>query len=72
MQLSNLTGSEKMSTGGWADFGEAMRVIDGATRADLIAMDGNPLDDFGLLAGQGEHLALIMKGGVIYKDNLGR
>ncbi len=46
-------------------------VIAPGAYADLIAMDGNPLDDIALLAGQGEHLALIMKGGVIYKDNLG-
>ena len=38
--------------------------------ADLLAIDGNPLDDLSLLEGQGKHLALIMKGGVIYKDNL--
>ena len=38
--------------------------------ADLIVVDGNPLDDLKLLEGQGEHLALIMKGGKIYKDTL--
>ncbi len=33
-------------------------------RADLIAVDGDPLADISLLDGQGEHLTLIMKDGV--------
>jgi len=36
-------------------------------RADLIAIDGNPLADISLLDGQGEHLTHIMKDGVFYK-----
>ena len=39
--------------------------------ADLLAIDGNPLEDLSLLEGQGEQMPLIMKGGVIYKDTLG-
>ncbi|MFM8548281.1 MAG: amidohydrolase family protein [Betaproteobacteria bacterium] len=35
--------------------------------ADLLLVDGNPLDDISLLAGQGESLALIMKAGRITK-----
>jgi imidazolonepropionase-like amidohydrolase len=38
--------------------------------ADLIAVDGDPLKDLGLLGDQGAHLALIMKGGVIHKSTL--
>ncbi len=36
-------------------------------RADLIAVDGDPLADISLLDGQGEHLTHIMKGGVFVK-----
>jgi imidazolonepropionase-like amidohydrolase len=36
-------------------------------RADLIAVDGNPLADISLLDGQGEHITHIMKDGVFYK-----
>ncbi|MCH8858864.1 MAG: amidohydrolase family protein, partial [Proteobacteria bacterium] len=50
--------------------GELGTVAPGAY-ADIIAIDGNPLEDISLLGGQGEHLALIMKGGVVYKDGLG-
>ena len=46
--------------------GELGVVAPGA-RADLIAVDGDPLADIGLLDGQGEHLTHIMKDGVLYK-----
>ena len=42
-------------------------VITPGARADLIAVDGNPLADISLLDGQGEHLTHIMKNGVFYK-----
>jgi len=42
-------------------------VIASGARADLIAVDGNPLVDIALLDGQGEHLTHIMKDGVFYK-----
>jgi imidazolonepropionase-like amidohydrolase len=38
--------------------------------ADLIVVDGDPLQDIGLLEGQGAHLAAIMKGGVFHKNRL--
>jgi imidazolonepropionase-like amidohydrolase len=46
--------------------GELGVVAPGA-RADLIAIDGDPLVDISLLDGQGEHLSLIMKDGVFHK-----
>jgi imidazolonepropionase-like amidohydrolase len=39
--------------------------------ADLLVVDGDPLRDLGLLQGQGEHLRVIMKGGRIFKNELG-
>ena len=42
-------------------------VIASGARADLIAIDGNPLADISLFDGQGEHLTHIMKDGVFYK-----
>jgi imidazolonepropionase-like amidohydrolase len=38
--------------------------------ADLIAMEGNPLENLGLLQEQGRHLDLIMKSGVLFKSAL--
>jgi len=37
--------------------------------ADILLWDGNPLDDIRLIL-DGKRLGLIMKYGVIYKDNL--
>jgi len=42
-------------------------VIAPGARADLIAVDGDPLADISLLDGQGEHLSVIMKDGVLHK-----
>jgi imidazolonepropionase-like amidohydrolase len=46
--------------------GELGVVVPGA-RADLIAIDGDPLTDISVLDGQGERIAMIMKDGVFYK-----
>jgi imidazolonepropionase-like amidohydrolase len=42
-------------------------VIAPGARADLIAIDGDPLADIARLDGDGTHLALIMKDGAFYK-----
>jgi imidazolonepropionase-like amidohydrolase len=42
-------------------------VVAPGARADLIAVDGDPLADLSLLDGQGEHIAMIMKDGAFYK-----
>src|SRR5215467_7947439 len=39
--------------------------------ADLLIVDGNPLDDLGLFQEQGRHLVAIMKGGHFHKNRLG-
>jgi imidazolonepropionase-like amidohydrolase len=49
--------------------GEIGVVAPGA-RADLIAIDGNPLEDINLLLEQGRHMPLIMKDGILYKNEL--
>ncbi len=38
--------------------------------ADILIVDGNPLDDLGLLQNDGAHLAAIMKAGNFYKNVL--
>lgn len=38
-------------------------VIASGAHADIIAVDGNPLDNLDLLTGQGAHMPLIMQGG---------
>ena len=38
-------------------------MIEPGFEADLLVVDGNPLEDWSLLEGQGAHLAAIMQGG---------
>jgi len=40
--------------------------------ADLLAVDGNPLEDLNLFQRQGAHLPLIVKGGKLHKNELSR
>ena len=49
---------------------EDLGVIREGAVADLLVVDGDPLSDVSMLEGQGEHLALIMKCGRIFKDRL--
>jgi imidazolonepropionase-like amidohydrolase len=45
-------------------------VIAPGALADLLVVDGNPLEDIALLEEQGKHLALVMKGGKVFVDRL--
>lgn len=45
-------------------------VIAPGAAADLVVVDGNPLQDLTLLQQQGQHLPLIMKAGKLYKNEL--
>ncbi len=45
-------------------------VIEPGADADLLAVDGNPLEDWGLLEGQGARLPVIMQGGRFVKRAL--
>lgn len=45
-------------------------VIAPGALADLLVVDGNPLDNINLLEHQGRHLDVIMKGGAFVKNRL--
>jgi imidazolonepropionase-like amidohydrolase len=45
-------------------------VIEEGAYADLLLVDGNPLEDIEVLVHPGENLDLIMKDGVVYKNTL--
>ena len=38
--------------------------------ADMIAVEGNPLNELSLLTNQGKHMPLIMRSGVVFKNTL--
>lgn len=46
-------------------------LVEEGAQADLLVLDGNPIDDLTLLQHQGKHMLAIMKGGVFYKNELG-
>ncbi len=46
-------------------------VVERGALADLLLVDGDPLDDLGLLADPARNLLVIMKDGVVYKNALG-
>lgn len=50
--------------------GQLGRIQEGAL-ADILLVDGDPYRDLSCLLGQGEHIGLIMKGGVIEHNELG-
>ena len=45
-------------------------VVAAGARADLLVVDGNPLDDVSVLQAPDRHLTAIMKDGTFYKDEL--
>jgi imidazolonepropionase-like amidohydrolase len=46
-------------------------VISPGALADLLVVDGDPLENLSLLEEQGKHLAVIMKGGQLFVNRLG-
>jgi imidazolonepropionase-like amidohydrolase len=49
--------------------GELGEIVPGA-RADLLVVDGNPLEDLAVLAGQGEQLLAVIVGGEPFLNRL--
>ena len=45
-------------------------VVAAGAKADLLVVDGDPLEDLGRLEGQGRHLAVIMQDGRFVKNEL--
>jgi imidazolonepropionase-like amidohydrolase len=47
-------------------------VVEEGALADLLLVDGNPLDNINLVEDPAKNFVLIMKGGRIYKNSLAR
>jgi len=45
-------------------------VVEEGAFADLLVVDGNPLEDIKLVEDPGKNFVVIMKDGTIYKDSL--
>ena len=52
------------------DLLDDLGTVEAGKLADLIVIDGNPLDDLGLFRNDRDGVALVMKEGRIYKDRL--
>jgi len=59
---ATLIGAEVLNQAG------KLGVIRPGAIADLLVVDGNPLEDIGVLVGQGERLSAIMKAGRFFKN----
>src|SRR3984957_14704050 len=49
---------------------DSLGCVKAGAHADLLVVDGDPLEDIGLLAADGKHLKMIMRGGELVKDQL--
>jgi len=47
-------------------------VVEAGALADLLLVEGNPLDDINLVAKSHKNFVVIMKDGRIYKNTLGK
>lgn len=69
-QATSLSGELLQLSGERSPYpGEIGKIVEGA-HADLLLIDGNPLEDISILQNHDEVLDLIMKGGEIYKNEL--
>jgi imidazolonepropionase-like amidohydrolase len=60
-QLLALSGKRSPYTG-------TLGVVEEGALADLLLVDGNPLDDLALLENPGKNFVVIMKDGKVYKN----
>ena len=54
------------ATGAKGEIGE----ISVGALADIIVVDGNPLDDLKLMEEDGAHIPIVMKGGAFHRNRL--
>ncbi|SFM53999.1 metal-dependent hydrolase family protein [Shimia aestuarii] len=71
-QATALSGELLAMSGPRNPYKGKLGVIEEAAFADLLLIDGNPLDDIEILTRPAETLDLIMKNGVIHKNTLQR
>jgi len=67
-QATSLSGELLQLSGERSPYPGKIGVIEKGAHADLLLIDGNPLEDISILRDHEERLDLIMKGGVIYKE----
>ena len=69
-QATSLSGELLQLSGERSPYPGKIGVIEEGAHADILLIDGNPLEDISILQNYDETLDMIMKGGVIHKDAL--
>lgn len=69
-QATSLSGELLQLSGERSPYPGKIGVIEKGAHADLLLIDGNPLEDISILRNHEENLDLIMKGGVVYKNTI--
>lgn len=69
-QATSLSGELLQLSGARSPYPGVIGKIEEGAHADVLLIDGNPLEDISILRNHEEVLDLIMKGGIIYRNEL--
>jgi imidazolonepropionase-like amidohydrolase len=73
LKMATADNGELMALSGFINpYPGRLGVVEIGALADLLLVDGNPLDDINLVANPGKNFVVIMKDGKIYKNTLGK
>jgi imidazolonepropionase-like amidohydrolase len=73
LKMATADNGELMALSGYINpYPGKLGVVEAGALADLLLVDGNPLDDINLVANPDKNFVVIMKDGRIYKDTLSR
>lgn len=71
LRMATSVNAELLSLSGMrSPYAGRLGVVEEGALADLLLVDGNPLEDIGLVADPARHFLVIMKDGKIYKNHL--
>ena len=73
LKMATADNGELMALSGFINpYPGKLGVVEAGALADLLLVDGNPLDDINLVANPDKNFVVIMKDGKIYKNTLGK
>ncbi len=73
LKMATADNGELMALSGFINpYPGKLGVVEAGALADLLLVDGNPLDDLNLVANPEKNFVIIMKDGKIYKNTLGK
>jgi imidazolonepropionase-like amidohydrolase len=71
LRMATADNGELMALSGFINpYPGKLGVVEAGALADLLLVDGNPLEDIKLVADPGKNFVVIMKDGAIYKDSV--